>query len=192
MSQVRVLVMSGSLRAASINTRLAACAGTALQEQGCEVDAVQMADFRLPVYDGDLEAAEGVPTAAVQLRERFKAADALLFCSPEYNGSVPGAFKNLLDWLSRPVGEESGLLPFKNKPVAIMASSPGALGGLRSLNHLRAVLSHVGCLVIPDQFGLPKGDQAFDDDGLLLEARHQKRVQAVTERLATVARALKA
>lgn len=191
MSETRVLVMAGSMRRESLNHRLATAAAEALSRSQCSVRLVRMADFPMPVYDGDLEDRDGLPSGAVALRQAMQAHDAFVFSCPEYNGSIPGAFKNALDWVSRPHGEESGLLPFKNKTVALMSASPGALGGLRSLNHVRAILSHVGCLVLPEQFGLPKADQAFDSDGGLLSERHQQRVDSITGRLLEVAGALR-
>ena len=192
MSEARVLVMAASLRRDSLNHRLATVVAAALSARQASVRLVRMAEFPMPVYDGDLEDRDGVPPGAVALREAMKAHDAFVFCCPEYNASISGAFKNALDWVSRPHAEEPGLLPFKQKTVALMSASPGALGGLRSLNHVRAILSHVGCLVLPDQFGLPKADQAFDSDGGLMSERHQQRVEAITGCLLEVAGALRA
>lgn len=192
MSEARVLVMAGSLRRDSLNHRLATVVAQALSRRQASVRLLRMSEFPMPVYDGDLEDRDGLPSGAIALRQAMQAHDAFVFCCPEYNASIPGAFKNALDWVSRPHAEESGLLPFKQKTVALMSASPGALGGLRSLSHVRAILSHVGCLVLPDQFGLPKADQAFDSDGGLLSERHQQRVDAITGRLLEVAGALRA
>lgn len=191
MSGPHVLVMAASLRRESLNHRLATVVAAALAQQQASVRLVRMSDFPMPVYDGDLEDREGLPAGAVALRQMMQAHDAFVFCCPEYNASIPGAFKNALDWVSRPYGDEPGLLPYQNKTVALMSASPGALGGLRSLAHVRAILSHVGCLVLAEQFGLPKADQAFDSDGALLSERHQRRISSISERLVQVAGALR-
>lgn len=191
MSEARVLVMAGSLRRESLNHRLATVVADVLSRGQASVQLVRLSDFPMPVYDGDLEERDGVPPGAIGLRQAMQAHDAFVFCCPEYNASIPGAFKNALDWVSRPYADEPGLLPFQRKTVALMSASPGALGGLRSLNHVRAILSHVGCLVLPEQFGLPKADQAFDSDGGLISERHQRRVESITGRLLEVAGALR-
>ena len=133
-----------------------------------------------------------MPEAALALSQEMQSHDAFLIASPEYNGSIPGAFKNAIDWVSRPVEGEPSLAAFKAKTVGLMAASPGALGGIRSLNHVRAILSHVGCLVLGEQMSLPKAGEAFDGQGTLLSAGAQKRLDALVMRLVQVAAGLKA
>lgn len=192
MTDVRVLVFAGSLRKASLNHRLAVAGAAAAEAAGAQVSLLRLADYAMPVYDGDLEEAHGVPEAALALSQEMQSHDAFLIASPEYNGSIPGAFKNAIDWVSRPVEGEPSLAAFKAKTVGLMAASPGALGGIRSLNHVRAILSHVGCLVLGEQMSLPKAGEAFDEQGVLLSAAAQKRLDALVARLVQVAAGLKA
>ncbi len=178
----RVLVMAASLRRGSLNRRLAAAMAAALAEAGADVDHLDMADFRVPVYDGDLEDAEGVPQAARDLGDRMRAAAGFVIVSPEYNGGTPGPLKNLIDWISRPVGEVSGSSAFRDKLVMLLSASPGAIGGLRGLAHTRATFSHLGSVVLPNQYALGNADRAFDSSGRLIDESARKRVQSLAAR----------
>lgn len=182
MSGPRALVMAGSLRRASLNRRLAAVMARALADCGAEVDAVDMADFRVPVYDGDLEEREGVPEAARRLSARMQAADGFVLACPEYNGGTPGALKNLIDWVSRPCDGVPGTVAFRDKLVLLVAASPGAVGGLRGLAHTRATLTHLGAVVLPDQLTLPNAESAFDAYGELVDERVGRRARTLAAR----------
>jgi chromate reductase len=129
---VDVVGLCGSLRAGSVN-RLALRLAGATMPPAMRLDVL---DWRgLPVYDGDAEA-HGLPDAVVALQARIAAADAVVIASPEYNHSIPGAFKNVLDWLSRGAAK-----PLAGKPVALLSASPGPLGGARVQYDLRRVLA---------------------------------------------------
>jgi NAD(P)H-dependent FMN reductase len=183
----RILVFAGSAREGSLNKKLARSAAEAARAVGAEATLIDLRDHPLPLYDGDLEAHHGVPVHAVRLKALFKEHDALLITSPENNGSVSALLKNTLDWLSRPVGEESGLAPYKGKVAALLAASPGALGGLRGLVHLRQILQSLGVLVLSEQFALSKAHEAFDAGGALKDAKQQAQVAAIVARLVEVA-----
>ena len=173
----KILAFAGSTRHDSLNRKLLEAATAIAREAGTEVTLLDLNDYPLPLYNGDLEANEGVPEAALRLKEVFKSHDALLIASPEYNSSVPPLLKNTLDWVSREWQGESGLLPYQNKLAAIMAASPGALGGMRMLPHLRQILNTLGVMVLPGQFSLPHADQAFDGTGLKSPQRLESLIQ---------------
>lgn len=122
---------------------------------GAQATLLELAEHPLPLYDGDLEAASGVPANALKLKEIFIAHDAFIVVSPEYNSSIPALLKNTIDWVSRPLPEQSGYLPFSGKPAALLSASPGNLGGLRGLRHLRDVLAELQMIVLPKQVSLP-------------------------------------
>lgn len=124
----RILVFAGSARAQSLNKRLARVAAAAAEQAGAEVTLIDLDDYPLPVYHGDLEAREGVPGKARRLRELFVAHQGLLIASPENNASVPALLKKALDWMSRPDQGQNGLVPYDGKVAAPFAASPGALG----------------------------------------------------------------
>lgn len=167
----KILAFAGSLRRDAWNKKLVKVAAEGAREAGAEVTIIDMKDYPLPVYDGDDEKANGLPENAVKLKELLKAHDGLLLASPEYNSSYPGGLKNLIDWVSRPHEGEKPLEAFRGKPVAIMAASPGAKGGMRMLPHLRDLLANIQMLVVPGMYGLAGAGEAFDDDGNLKEEK---------------------
>ncbi len=179
----RMLVFAGSAREASLNKKLARVAAKAINDNGGEATFIDLRDFPMPIYEGDLEAREGMPPAARKLRELFVSHPGLLIVSPENNGTVPSLLKNAIDWLSRDVDGKSGLEPYRGKVIGLMAASPGAFGGVVCLTHLRYSLSKLLAHVIPDQFPLPKADQAFAEDGSLTQGWQQKSVLAVVQKL---------
>ncbi len=179
----RVLVFAGSAREASLNKKLARVAAKVLNEQGAEALYIDLRDYPMPIYEGDLEEREGMPEAARRLRDMFVSYPAFLIVSPENNGSIPSLLKNVIDWLSRDVDGKSGLEPYRGKIVALMAASPGAFGGVMALGHLRQSLTKLFAHVIPEQFPLPKADQAFAEDGSLTQAWQQKSVLNVVRQL---------
>ena len=183
---VRIVVFAGSARMDSLNKKLARVAAGAVQAAGAKATFVDLADYPLPLYDGDLEAREGIPPNARRLKDLFIAHHGLLIVSPENNASVSALLKNTLDWISRQDGEESGLVPYKAKVAAIAGASPGALGGLRGLTHLRAILQNLNVLVLSEQFALGRAHEAFDQDGSLKDAKQQSAIAALAKRLVEV------
>ena len=179
----RLLVVPGSARGGSLNKRLAEVATAAARSAGAEVTLIDLRDYPMPVYDGDLEAAQGQPPPARDLAALFRDHAAILFVSPENNASVPSLLKNTIDWMSR----LRDLDAFGGRVAALMAASPGALGGLRGLVHLRQVLQTLNMLVITEQFALPRAHQAFDTDGRLADARQNEQMTKVVQRLIDVA-----
>ncbi len=161
----RVLAVSGSERAGSWNARLLATVAAALERQGVAVTTISLRALALPLYDGDVEVATGVPAGAVRLRGLVEDHDGLLIACPEYNGSLTPLLKNALDWASRPVGGVGGLAPFRLKPALIVGTSVGAFGGVRAIGHLRAVLGKMGALVMPEDLAVPFAEKAFAETG---------------------------
>ena len=180
---IRVLVVAGSTRTDAFSKKLARAAVRSVEQAGAQATLVDLRDYPMPLYDGDLETTGGLPEHAVRLRELLKAHDALLVASPEYNSSIPAVLKNALDWLSRPHAPEPGVSPYRGKVTALLSSSPGALGGLRGLVHLRQILQNVGCTVITEQFALGNAGAAFAADGALADAAQAKGVAGVVRRL---------
>lgn len=190
---VRILILAGSTRRDSVNRKLARVAADAVESAGGHATLLELADYPLPLYNGDLEADQGLPGHALRLKEQFVAHPAMILVSPEYNSSIPALLKNTLDWVSRPVhelGPNSGYLPFQGKPVALMSASPGALGGMRGLRHLRDVLIELRMLVLPEVVSVGAAHQAFDADGGLPDGRMSERVAGLVGRLLDLTRKL--
>lgn len=181
-----ILVFAGSARSGSLNKKLARVAVEALQAAGATATFIDLADYPLPLYDGDLEARDGLPANARKLKDLFMAHQGLFIASPENNASVSALLKNTLDWISRQDGKESGLVPYQGKVAAIAGASPGALGGLRGLTHLRAILQTLKVLVLSEQFALGRAHEAFGENGGLEDAKQQAALAAVANRLVEV------
>lgn len=185
MTTPRILAFGGSLRRDSFNHKLAAAALEGARAAGAEVTLVALRDFPLPVFDADLEEAEGMPAAARQLKQLFRDHHGLLIASPEYNSSISAALKNAIDWVSRAESDdEPPLAAFKGKTAVLCAASPGALGGLRGLVHVRAILGNLGVIVLPDQVAVSKAHEAFQADGSLADEKQAARVRSLGAQLA--------
>jgi NAD(P)H-dependent FMN reductase len=172
---LKVLVFAASLRADSLNKKLASLAARVAERNGATVDLASMHDFDVPLYDGDVESAQGIPKGAEELRRRLLESDAFIIASPEYNGSMPGTIKNLIDWTSRFKPQ-----PFDGRHALLMSASPSLVGGNRGLWSLRVPLEHLGSRVFPDMFSLSMAHKAFDGDDIAdpaLRARFDKNVQ---------------
>jgi len=173
---VRVLIFGASLRRGSLNDRLATLAASVAAEKGGVVDRASMADFECPSYDQDAEAAGETPAPAHRLRERLVTADAFVIASPEYNASMPGVLKNVIDWVSRFRPQ-----PFNGRQGLLLSASPSMAGGNRGLWALRVPLEHLGARVYPDMFSLAQAHEAFDDGGRIADATLQQRFEATVE-----------
>lgn len=172
----KILVFGGSLRRDSVNHKLAAIAAAGAREAGAQVTLIALRDFPLPLYDGDLEAADGLPAEAKRLKALFREHHGLVIASPEYNSSITAALKNAIDWVSRAESKDD-VSVFAGKTAILCAASPGALGGLRGLVHLRAILGNMGVTVLPDQVAVGQAYQAFTPEGSLADAKQDQRVR---------------
>jgi NAD(P)H-dependent FMN reductase len=167
---IRVLVFHASLRTGSWNGQLADLAARTVERAGGDVDRALLSEFDCPSYDGDRERSEGVPPGAHAFARRLNGADAFIVSSPEYNGSMPGVLKNIIDWTSRLRPQ-----PFNGKQGFLMSASPSMAGGNRGLWSLRIPFEHLGTRVYPDMFSLAQSHQAFDPGGGLADAALQAR-----------------
>lgn len=179
MAKPKILAFAGSTRTDSFNKRLVRVAASSAAAAGVESTIVDLRDLPMPLYDGDLESREGLPPNAKKFKEMLLAHQGLLISSPEYNSSISAVLKNAIDWASRPVPGEESLACFKGKVAGLVAASPGALGGLRGLVHLRAILGNISVIVVPEQAAISKAHEAFDADGSLKDASQKKMVDGV-------------
>jgi chromate reductase, NAD(P)H dehydrogenase (quinone) len=173
MNITKILAFAGSARQDSFNKILVKIAADGAKLAGAEVTYLDFRDLPLPLFDEDLESAEGLPENVYKLKALLKAHQGFLIACPEYNSSITPLLKNAIDWASRPAANETSLECFKHKVVALMSASPGALGGLRGLVHVRSILGNIGVLVLPDQVAIGKADQAFDENGKLQDESQQ-------------------
>jgi NAD(P)H-dependent FMN reductase len=167
---MRILLFSASLRAESLNTRLALLVSSAIQSQAATVDYASMREFDVPSYDADRQSAGSFPSGAEEFRRRISLCDAFVICSPEYNGSMPGLLKNTIDWVSRYRPQ-----PFNERHALLLSASPSMAGGNRGLWSLRIPLEHLGARVYPDMFSLAQAHLAFDRTGRIADPTLQQR-----------------
>jgi chromate reductase, NAD(P)H dehydrogenase (quinone) len=181
----RILAFAGSLRRESFNKKLVPIAAKAARDAGAEVTLIDLKDFPLPLFDQDLEAEQGMPENGRKLKQLFIDHDGLLIASPEYNSSITAVLKNAIDWVSRPAPGEPSLVAFRSKVATRMSASPGALGGLRGLVHVRSILSNIGVIVLPDQIAVPKAHEAFNADGSLKDSKQHSGIEGLGHTLAS-------
>lgn len=173
---LRILVLGASLRPGSYNVALAALAAGLLREAGVAVDATEFRDFQVPGYDADAEGGQGIPAGAARFAERLADADAFVIASPEYNASMPGTLKNLVDWTSRLKPQ-----PFWGHHGLLLSASPRLTGGNRGLWALRVPLEHLGARMFPEMVSVAQADEAFTSDGALADEKQARRLRKTIE-----------
>lgn len=181
---MKLVAIAGALREASLNRKLLRLALRILEKEGAEIDSIDLRALAIPFYDGDLEAASGLPAGAQELVGRIAAADGLVIASPEYNFSVPAVLKNAIDWVTR-----SKPMPLRGKTAVLLSASPSLVGGNRGLWVLRMSLEAVGVHVYPDMFSLASAHQAFDDAGELEDEALARFLRGVLAGFARTSRA---
>jgi len=164
MARPKILVFAGSLRGGALSAKLAALAAKELALADAEVTQISLADYPLPIYDGDREEAKGVPDNATKLARLIAAHQGVFIATPEYNHSLPPLLKNTLDWVSRV--RHTGTVPYRHKVYGIGSTSDGPIGGARALIDLRRVLAvAVRGIVVPEKIEVVRAQNAFDEAG---------------------------
>jgi chromate reductase len=191
MNEPRILAFAGSTRRESFNKRLIKIAVAGAEAAGAKVTLIDLADYPMPLFNQDLEAEKGLPAEAVALKQLFLENDGLLLSCPEYNSSITPLMKNTIDWVSRQSPGEGALAAYKGKVATLMSASPGRLGGLRGLVHVRSILGNIGVLVTPDQVAVSEANNAFTSEGKLNDAKQHASVEALGRSLAELLKKLK-
>ena len=181
-----ILAIAGSTRQGSFNARLLEVAVRGADAAGGRVTRLDLKAYPLPLYDADVEAAGGLPAEATALQKIFHAHAGLLIASPEYNGSMPPLLVNVFSWVSRPTAGQPARAAFKDKVAALVSASPTALGGLRGLAPLSALLGNLGVLVLPYPIGVGGAPGCFAPDGGLVDKALEGRVAGAGAQLATM------
>jgi len=178
---LKILMFSGSARKESFNKKLIKVAAEYAVKQGVEVTLIDLAEYKLPIYDGDFEDEHGQPENAKKLHQLIKENNAILIASPEYNGLLSPLLKNVIDWVSR-----IEVKVYAGKTAAIISASPGRLGGLRGLTHLRVLLNNLNVLVIPQQVSISNAFGAFDEQGYLKDGKQNSMLELLVNQLVSV------
>ncbi len=183
--QPKILAFAGSLRKDSWNKKVVKAAMKGAEAAGAKVTYIDLADYPLPIYDQDIEESSGLPENAIKLKELMFSHDGFLISCPEYNSSMPAVFKNVIDWTSRKAKpDEVYLSCFIDKAVALLSASPGGLGGMRGLVHVRAMFSNIYSIVLPNQKSIPSVHEAFDETGKLKDPKMQSDIEKIGRDLA--------
>ena len=188
---VKVLAFSGSARKNSFNQAVATVAAKGAEVAGAEVTLINLGDYPMPIFNEDDESTGGLPESAQAFKQLLLNHDAFIIASPEYNSSYPALLKNAIDWASRMQEGEKPLQAFKGKPVAIMAASAGALGGMRVLVVLKMLLGNIGMHVLPNQKAIGKVNTLINDQGELDDEKTIKQIHQVASQLVEFAGKLK-
>lgn len=187
----KILAFAGSSRKDSYNKKLVAIAASGAELAGAEVTRIDLADFPMPLFNQDLEKAEGMPQGARAFKQLLIEHDGFLIASPEYNSAFSPLMKNVIDWASRAESpDEPPLVAFRGKTAAIMATSPGGLGGIRGLVFLRMLLGNIGITVLPEQQAIPLAAKAFDENGHLVDEKQRQAILDLGAKLARTAEKL--
>ena len=186
MTKPKILAFAGSTRSDSFNKKLVKIAVNGAIDVGVEATFIDLRDFPMPLYDGDLEQREGLTANTRKLKDLMLIHQGFLISSPEYNSSISGVLKNMIDWTSRQTEGESPLACYKGKIAGLMSASPGGLGGLRGLVTVRSILENIGVLVIPDQVAIAKAHEVFNSDGTLKNKTQEEQVKNIGASVAKI------
>lgn len=189
---IKVLAFAGSGRKDSVNKKVVNVAAEGAREAGAEVTVVNLEDFEMPIFTEDLEASDGMSEGGQTFKELLIGHDGFLIASPEYNSSYSALFKNAIDWASRKVGEEQPMQAYRGKVAAIMAASPGGLGGMRVLVTLRMLMENLGTIVLPNQKAVGGAFSLFDENGKITDQKTEKALKSLGAELVRTLEKLKA
>ena len=179
MATPKILAFSASPSRRSLNDKIVRVAVKGAADAGADVTHVSLADYDMPIFSVDLEDEIGMHENARAFKALMMEHHGFLISSPEYNGSVTGAFKNLIDWVSRTGDGNPGSAAFRGKYGAILSGSPGGFGAVRSLDHARYILARLGVQIIPENYPIDRADKKFDDDGAPIDEKFRDAVMAV-------------
>jgi chromate reductase, NAD(P)H dehydrogenase (quinone) len=181
----QILVFAGSTRSGALSAKLAALAAKELALAEAEVRLISLADYPLPIYDGDQEKDQGIPENATKLARLIAASKGVFIATPEYNNSLPPLLKNAIDWVSR---HRNSAVAYRHKVYAVGSTSDGAFGGVRALIDLRKVLtSGLRGIMVPEKIEIPRAQDAFDEAGELVDEGRAKLMKSVCRSLVDLA-----
>ena len=190
MSSPKVLAFAGSTRKESVNKRLARIALRAAKKAGAETTFVDLQDFNIPLYCDDLVAKQGIPEGVLEFKQLLNSHNGFFIASPEYNGSLTGVLKNAIDWATIKADGEERMSCWNGKIAGLVSASPGGLGGIRGLHHLRTILAGIGTFVLPNHLAVSNSPGNLQNEKQITDDKLQVQLESLTHEMVRVIRAL--
>jgi chromate reductase len=186
MNTPKILAFAGSTRKDSVNKRLAKIALLAADKAGAETTFIDLLDYNMPLYSQDLLAEHGMPDGVIAFKEMLKNHNGFLIASPEYNGSLTGTLKNAIDWATIKAEGEDRMACWNEKIAGLLAASPGGLGGIRGLHHLRTILAGIGTFVLPNHLAVGNSSSNLQNDNQITDEKLQQQVEKLSAEMVRV------
>jgi chromate reductase len=190
MSSPKVLAFAGSTRKESVNKRLARIALQAAKKAGAETTFVDLQDFNIPLYCDDLVTKQGIPEGVLEFKQLLNSHNGFFIASPEYNGSLTGVLKNAIDWATIKADGEERMSCWNGKIAGLVSASPGGLGGIRGLHHLRTILAGIGTFVLPNHLAVGNSTENLQNEKQITDEKLQLQLESLTHEMVRVIRAL--
>ena len=190
MNTPKILAFAGSTRKESFNKRLAKIALLAADKAGAETTFIDLHDYDMPLYSEDLLAEHGMPDGVIAFKEMLKNHNGFLITSPEYNGSLTGTLKNAIDWGTIKADGEERMACWNGKIAGLLSASPGGLGGIRGLHHLRTILAGIGTFVLPNHLAVGNSTTNLQNDEQITDEKLQLQLESLTHEMVRVIRGL--
>ena len=190
MNTPKILAFAGSTRKESFNKRLAKIALLAADSAGADTTFIDLRDYNMPLYCDDLLHEHGMPDGVIAFKEMLKSHNGFIIASPEYNGSLTGTLKNAIDWATIKADGEERMACWNGKIAGLISASPGGLGGIRGLAHLRTILAGIGTFVLPSHLAVGNSTENLQSDKQITNENLQKQLQALSNEMVRVIRGL--
>jgi NAD(P)H-dependent FMN reductase len=186
MNTPKILAFAGSTRKESFNKRLAKIALLAANKAGAETTFIDLHDYNMPLYSEDLLAEHGMPEGVIAFKEMLKNHNGFLITSPEYNGSLTGTLKNAIDWATIKADGEERMACWNGKIAGLLSASPGGLGGIRGLHHLRTILAGIGTFVLPNHLAVSNSTGNLKNEKQITDEKLQIQLESLTHEMVRV------
>jgi chromate reductase len=190
MTTPKILAFAGSTRKESFNKRLAKIALLAADSAGADTTFIDLHDYDMPLYSGDFIAEHGMPDGVIAFKEMLKSHNGFFIASPEYNGSLTGTLKNAIDWATIKGEDEERMACWNGKIAGLVSASPGGLGGIRGLHHLRTILAGIGTFVLPNHLAVGNSTANLNNDTHIADENLQKQLNNLAIEMVRVIRGL--
>ena len=190
MSTPKILAFAGSTRKDSFNKRLAKVALHAAEKMGAKTTFIDLLDYDMPLYSDDLLEKHGIPDSVNAFKEMLKSHNGFFIASPEYNGSLTGTLKNAIDWATIKSEGEDRMACWNGKIAGLLSTSPGGLGGIRGLHHLRTILAGIGTFVLPNHLAVGNSTTNLQNDTHITDEKLQQQVDTLATEIVRVVRGL--